>query len=186
MATSLGQRVFRSQVAAQVGGSWLRSGDYPRHEVASSSFRDALGGGRAVTVTFGGREGAPRLAYLFKLYDERPYGTVQVTVTNDTGREIRIEALRSLDAVGDPILDLGARDGADRVLSDSFSEDWPTLALYDLGQGPRRMHRQGAKENASAGDCLQPLEQVIDRDKLLVRTNVHDFAYAAARKSHRQ
>ena len=34
-----------------------------------------------------------------------------------------------------------ACQSADRVLSDSFSEDWPDLALYDLGEAPGGMHR---------------------------------------------
>ena len=35
-----------------------------------------------------------------------------------------------------------ASQSADRgILSDSFSEDWPDLALYDLGGAPGGMHR---------------------------------------------
>ena len=51
-----------------------------------------------------------------------------------------MQAIRGVEAMGQPILNLGSAQSADRVLSDSFSEDWPDLALYDLG-GARRMHR---------------------------------------------
>ncbi|MGB8915877.1 MAG: PKD domain-containing protein, partial [Candidatus Sulfotelmatobacter sp.] len=45
------------------------------------------------------------------------------------------------EATGEPIVNLGGGQSADRVLSDSFSEDWPDLALYDLGEAPGGMHR---------------------------------------------
>jgi alpha-galactosidase len=38
-------------------------------------------------------------------------------------------------------MNLHASAGADRVLSDSFSEDWPALQIYDLGKAPNGMHR---------------------------------------------
>ena len=43
--------------------------------------------------------------------------------------------------MGEPIVNLGGGQSADRVLSDRFSEDWPDLALYDLGEAPGGMHR---------------------------------------------
>jgi hypothetical protein len=46
-----------------------------------------------------------------------------------------------VEAVGEPILNLRGGQSADRVLSDSFSEDWPDLALYDLGGVRGGMHR---------------------------------------------
>ena len=39
------------------------------------------------------------------------------------------------------MIDLGGAQSADRVLSDSFSEDWPPLQIYDLGKAPKDMHR---------------------------------------------
>ena len=52
-----------------------------------------------------------------------------------------MQAIRGLEALGEPLLDLGGHAFADRVLSDSFSEDWPQLRLYDLGKAPGGMHR---------------------------------------------
>ena len=141
-----GQPVLKSRVAAEIDHQWLRSSDYPQHQAAESAFEDDLGSGRQVTVTCSGLDGKPDLIYMLRLYKQRPYGTVQVKVRNTAGKEVSVQAIRSVEAMGDPIINLGGRDqSADRVLSDSFSEDWPDLALYDLGGAPSGMHR-GAGE----------------------------------------
>jgi alpha-galactosidase len=136
-----GQPLLRSRVAAQVDHQWLRSSDYPRHQASESSFEDDLGPGREVTVTCSGLDGKPDLIYVLQLYKQRPYGTVQVKVQNSSGKEVTVQAIRSVEAMGEPILNLGGGQSADRVLSDSFSEDWPDLALYDLGGVRDGMHR---------------------------------------------
>ena len=136
-----GQVVLRSRVGAQVDHQWLRSSDYPRHRASESTFEDDLGSGRQVTVTCSGLDAKPDLVYVLQLYKQRPYGTVQVKVQNSAGQEVTVQAIRSVEAMGEPILNLGGAQSADRVLSDSFSEDWPDLALYDLGGVPGGMHR---------------------------------------------
>jgi alpha-galactosidase len=136
-----GQPIFVSRVAAQINHEWLRSNDYPRHHVSESSFTDELGSGRAVTVTFAGLAGKPELIYVAQVYDQRPYAAVQVHVRNATDQQLTVEAIRSVEAIGDPLLNLGGHPSADRILSDSFSEDWPQLCLYDLGKAPGGMHR---------------------------------------------
>jgi len=136
-----GQPVLKSGVAAQVDQQWLRSSDYPRRQAAESAFNDDLGSGREVTVTCSGLDGKPDLVYVVQLYDQRPYGTVQVKVQNNAGNEVTVQALRSVEAMGEPIVNLGGSPSADRVLSDSFSEDWPDLVLYDLGGAQGGMHR---------------------------------------------
>jgi hypothetical protein len=136
-----GQPVLRSRVAAQVDHQWLRSSDYPRHQASESTFEDELGPGREVTVTCSGLDGKPDLVYVLQLYKQRPYGTVQVKVQNSAGKEVTVQAIRNVEAMGEPIINLGGGQSADRVLSDSFSEDWPDLALYDLGGVHGGMHR---------------------------------------------
>ncbi len=141
-----GQPVLRSRVAAEVDHQWLRSSDYPRHQASESTFEDDLGSGQEVTVTCSGLDGKPDLLYVLQLYKQRPYGTVQVKVQNSAGREVTVQAIRSVEAIGEPIINLsgsnlGGGPSADRVLSDSFSEDWPDLVLYDLGGVPGGMHR---------------------------------------------
>ena len=135
------QPVFSSRVASQVDHQWLRSSDYPHHRASESTFTDELGSGRMITVTCSGLEGKADLVYAVQLYDQRPYAAVQVTVQNTTGREVTVQAIRGVEAIGEPVLNLGGRAFANRILSDSFSEDWPDLQLYDLGKAPGGMHR---------------------------------------------
>ena len=136
-----GQPVLRSRVGAQVDHQWLRSSDYPRHQASESTFEDDLGSGRQVTVTCSGLDAKPDLVYVLQLYKQHPYGTVKVKVQNSAGKGVTVQAIRSVEAIDEPILNLGGGQSADRVLSDSFSEDWPDLALYDLGEVPGGMHR---------------------------------------------
>jgi alpha-galactosidase len=136
-----GRPVLSSRVAAQVNHQWLRSSDYPRHQASESAFEDALGPGQQVTVTCSGLDGKPDLVYVLQLYQQRAYGTVQVKLQNSSGKEATVQAIRSVEAMGEPILNLGGGQMAARVLSDSFSEDWPDLVLYDLGGAPGGMHR---------------------------------------------
>ena len=58
----------------------------------------------------------------------------------------RVQAIRPLDAIGRPIVELGGHLSADRVLSGSFSEDWPDLKIYDLGQVPNGIHRAAGSQ----------------------------------------
>jgi|HubBroStandDraft_1064217.scaffolds.fasta_scaffold11707_2 alpha-galactosidase len=141
LAVRGGQPVFTSRVAAQVDHQWLRSTDYPRQQASESAFTDELGSGRAVTVTCTGLEGKPDLVFAVQLYSQRPYATIQVTVQNTTGKEATVQAIRAVEAIGEPVLNLGGRAAANRILSDSFSEDWPDLRLYDLGQADDGLHR---------------------------------------------
>jgi len=135
------QPVLHARVGARVDYQWLRSSDYPRHNVSQSTFSDTLGSGRALTLACSGLEGKPDLDFVLQLYDGLPYGAIQVIVRNHTAKTVTVQAIRGVEAVGQPLLDLGAREAADRVLSDSFSENWPTLEIYDLGQAPRQLHR---------------------------------------------
>jgi len=136
-----GQPVLKSRVAAEVDHQWLRSSDYTRHQASESTFEDDLGSGRQVTVTCSGLDGKPDLVYVLRLYKQRSHGTVQVKVQNSAGKKVTVQAIRSVEAMGEPVLNLGGDQSADRVLSDSFSEDWPDLALYDLGEATGGMHR---------------------------------------------
>src|SRR5262249_42376724 len=60
---------------------------------------------------------------------------------NTTGEEVTVQGIRGLEAIGEPLVNLGGHTFADRVLSDSFSEDWPKLQIYDLGEAPGGIHR---------------------------------------------
>ena len=146
VAENSGPLVLESRVAAQIDHHRLDSKDYPRHAASESTFNDALGSGHQVSVTCSGLQGKPDLVYVVQLYDQSRYGTVQVWVRNTTEKEVSVQAIRSVEAVGEPILNLGDHPSADRVLSDSFSEDWPDMMLYDLGKAPGGMHRAAGSQ----------------------------------------
>jgi len=141
LAVRGGQPIFTSRVAAQVDHQWLRSNQYPRHRASESAFTDELGSGRAVTVTCEGLEHRADLVYVIQLYGQRPYATVQVRVRNTTDKEVTLQSIRAVEAISEPVLSLNGHAVADRILSDSFSEDWPPLRLYDLGKAPGGIHR---------------------------------------------
>jgi len=90
LAVRDGQPTLNSRAAAQVDHQWLRSSDYPRCEAASSVFSDALGSGHQIAVNCSGSAGKPDLAYIVQLYDQSPYGTVQVKVHNSTGKAVTV------------------------------------------------------------------------------------------------
>src|ERR1700685_906863 len=139
--SSGGQSVLDTSVGAMVDHKWLRSTDYPSHSVSESPFSDALGSGKQLTVTCSGLSGSPDLVYVVQLYTENLYGAIQVWVKNKTGKPISVQAIRSVEAVGNPIINLGGHPSDERILSDSFSEDWPDLVIYDFGGAPDGMHR---------------------------------------------
>ena len=135
------QPVLKAGTGALINHHWLHSGSYPSHSVSESPFSDALGSGQQLTVTCSGLSGSPDLIYVVQLYSENPYGAIQVWIKNTTGKATSVQAIRSVEAMGDSIVNLGARPADERILSDSFSEDWPDLVIYDFADAPDGMHR---------------------------------------------
>src|ERR1017187_7868444 len=151
------QSILQAGIGALVDHTWLRPGSYPSHSVSESPFSDALGSGRQLTVTCSGLRGSPDLIYVLQLYTENSYGTVQVRVRNETSKATSVQAIRSVDATGDTILNLGGLPSDERILSDSFSEDWPDLVIYDLGDAPGGMHRGVGSQLIYNGKTKQSL-----------------------------
>ena len=133
--------VIQARAAAEIDHKWIRSTDYPKHEISQTTFKDALGHGKKITVTSYGLSNLPSLAYTLQIYDGKAFGAVEVEVENRTANAVTIQSLRSVEAIGDKIVDLAGPRIADRIISDSFSEDWPPLQIYDLGKAPQGMHR---------------------------------------------
>jgi len=135
------QSVLQASTGALINHQWLHSSDYPSHSVSESPFSDALGSGQQLTVTCSGLRGSPDLIYIVQLYTENPYGTLQVRIRNTTSKATSVQAIRNVEAMGDSVINLGGHPSDERILSDSFSEDWPNLVIYDLGDAPGGMHR---------------------------------------------
>jgi hypothetical protein len=136
-----GQSVIHARVAAQIDHKWIQSTDYPKHEISQSTFDDALGHGKKITIISSGLQNHPDLACSLQIYEGRAFGVIEAEAQNHTGNAVTIQSIRSVEAVGNKIIDLGGPQNADRVLSDSFSEDWPPIQIYDLGKAPKGMHR---------------------------------------------
>jgi alpha-galactosidase len=136
-----GASVLQASVGAQIDHVWLGAAKYPSHAVSESPFSDALGSGKQLTVTCSGLADSPNLVYVLQLYSQNPYGTIQVWVKNTTRKAISVQAIRNVDAMGESIVSLGGRASDDRVLSDSFSEDWPDLVIRDLVDDQGELHR---------------------------------------------
>jgi len=133
--------VLHARVGAQIDHQWVRSNEYPQRRAAESTFNDSLGAGHQIAVACSGLPDKPDLVYTLQLYDNRPYATVQVAVQNHTAKAVTVQAIRGVEAVGQPVIGIDGPESADRILSDSYSEDWPRLVIYDLGRGPGQTHR---------------------------------------------
>lgn len=107
----------------------------------SATVHGELGDAEEWTIRYSGQPSAPELILRVRAYTAAPFGEVQVTAHNTTGHTIAIQSLRVLDTRGEKLLDLGGSATADRVLSDSFSEDRPAIQLRDLTHAENRMHR---------------------------------------------
>ncbi len=132
---------LRAGVAVQVDRRWLHAADYPRHVVEQSPTQGYLGQATDWQVTYSGVSGQPDLIYHLRAYAGKPFGDIQVTVRNTTGKTIHVESIRSLDATGGPVVNLGGDAVEDRVLSDSFSEDRPAMSMHDLADAKEKMLR---------------------------------------------
>jgi len=137
----LEQPVLTAQVGAEIDHLWVRSSEYPQQLAAASTFQDGLGSGHAITIIYSGLAGKPDLVTVLRLYDQHAYGDVEVTVRNTTGKALSVQAIRSVEAAGKVLVNLGGHEAADRVLSDSFSEDRPIMRILDLAQAPEGVHR---------------------------------------------
>jgi alpha-galactosidase len=126
--------VLVARIGAEVNHQWIWSTDYPKHQASISTFQDSLGSGHQLEITFTAADSKPVLKYTLQLYDDRPFGSVAAQLSNTTPGVITVQDIRVLDVISRPSVNLGAADSADRVLSDSYSEDRPPLEIMDLGK----------------------------------------------------
>jgi len=133
--------ILHSRVAVQIDHHWLNTSDYPRHSTSRENANDDLGLGAQLTVTNTGIQGRPDLIYSVRSHSGPDFVTITVKVHNSGANPITVQALRSVDARSSPVVDLGAPDASDRVLSDSFSEDRPGIVIHDLADATEGMHR---------------------------------------------
>jgi alpha-galactosidase len=168
LQSGISQAVIRSEVGADVNSKALVSSAYPQHKTAKAEFQDEFGSGSKLTVTHTGLAGAPDLVCTYKVYRDQSWGELEVKVLNTTGQAITVQAIRTVIATSAPVISLNGPASADRVLSDSYSEDRPQLAIRDLADGPHGMHRAVQSQliyNRKSGDSL--FLGALTSDKLL-------------------
>lgn len=127
-----------ADVAAKVNGRWLNSTDYPKHAVSSSS---AAEGTPQLTITHSGLAGQPDLVCLVRLHSDPSYAEIGVTIRNTAKQPLEVQGIRALEIRDPRLLDLGGPASALRILSDSFSEDRPAMAIHDFGDDPTGLYR---------------------------------------------
>src|SRR5882724_5867255 len=132
--------VLTATVAAKVDGRWLHARDYPKHSITESIANDDLGAAHEWTVKHSGLADTPELICTLHSYTDKPFGDVQVHLSNGSTQTIHIEAIRPMEATQGKILDLRGPAALDRVLSDSFSEDRPAMKIHELADAGG-MHR---------------------------------------------
>jgi alpha-galactosidase len=149
--------VLRSDVEAEVNSQLLQSSAYPQHKTTRADFHDDLGSGSSLTVTHTGLQGTPDLVSTFRLYQDQDWGEIEVKVVNTTDRVLSVHAIRSLHAMDASAINLNGPVSQDRILSDSYSEDRPQLAIRDLGAAPEGVHRGVGSQliyNRQSGESL--------------------------------
>jgi alpha-galactosidase len=149
--------VLRSDVEADVDARVLRSSSYPQHAVVKSEFQDEFGTGSSLTVTHAGLAGVPDLICTVRLYRDQPWGEIEVKVRNTTDRAVSVSSIRTVHSSDVPVIGLNGPASADRILSDSYSEDRPQLAIRELADGPKGMHRAVGSQliyNRRSGNSL--------------------------------
>jgi alpha-galactosidase len=173
--------VLRSGVEADIAGLTLKSSTYPHHLSSITPFRDELGPGHALTVTHSGLPAMPDLVCVLRVYDDQPWGDLQVSVRNTTSQPIDVHAIRVLRSDFGRVLHLNGPDEQDRILSDSFSEDTPQLKLMDLAEPSDGMHRAFGSQliyNRQSG--LSLFLGALSADKLLTVFHLKSSGQGAA------
>jgi hypothetical protein len=148
--SKLEKPVFAARVGLEVDHQWLWSTDYPDSHVAAASFTDQLGSGHKLEIALTGGAKKLQLKYTIELYDHLPFGTVRAEAENQGDTAVQVQAIRVLDANGTPVVNLGAEEDAERILSDSFSEDRPPLHIFDLGKAREYLGEDSYSDNLTS------------------------------------
>ncbi|MGH9514225.1 MAG: PKD domain-containing protein [Terriglobales bacterium] len=127
-----------AEVAAKVNGQWIHSADFPKHAMSSSA---AAEGTPRLTITHSGLAGQPDLVCSVRLHSDPAYAEVMVDVRNTAKKLLEVQGIRAIEIRDPRLLDLGGPTSALRILSDSFSEDRPAMAIHDFGDNSDGLYR---------------------------------------------
>jgi alpha-galactosidase len=158
--------VLRSEIVVDTATGALRSSLYPRHLAIVAPFHDELGSGRMLTVTHTGLPAMPDLVCEFRVYEDQPWGDMQVIVLNATATTIALQAIHIVKSSAGDVVKLNGPAADDRVLSDNFTEN--PVQLMDLGQPANGLHLAFGSQliyNRKSGESL--FLGALTADKLL-------------------
>ena len=160
-----------ADVAAKVNGQWVHSADYSKHAVSSAA---AAEGTPELTITHSGLAGQPDLTCSVRLHSGPDYAEVTARVRNTTQNPLQVQAIRALEIRDPRLLDLGASASALRILSDSFSEDRPAMAIHDLGDNKDGLYRGVSSQLLYNRQTRQSLfVAALNSDKWLTMLRLH-------------
>lgn len=174
-STAISGDVIRATVEVDTAAGTLTPKLYPRHLASVSTFNDALGTGQMLTVTHSGLQGAADLVCEFRVYADRPWGDIRVTVKNSATQPVTIHSIHVIKSSGGTVLNLNGPDAEDRVLSDRFSED--PVWLADLGAPSAGIHVAFNNQlvyNRKSGESL--FLGALSEDRLLTAFHLHSTA----------
>ncbi len=126
---------------AKIDEHWISSTDYPQHQAVTSSFTDDFGAGTEIMETNTGLAGQPDLLCILRLHAAPAFAEIDVQVRNTSEKPITVQAVRMVNSATPSAIDLNGPESADRVLSDSFSEDRPSMKIHDLNDTTEGAHR---------------------------------------------
>ena len=169
--------VMHATMSYKSGTRWTNSAAYPKHSAKISTFQDVLGPGHSLEVAHYGLSNAPDLVAKFILYDNQPYGSIQATLRNGTSNVLNVEAIRVIDANGPDSLQLGGPHADERVLSDSYSEDRPSMRVFDFAKPPHdKVHQAVGSQlifNRKSGIALYAATLSSDRFLNILHLNIN-------------
>jgi alpha-galactosidase len=132
--------LFSAAIAAEIDHHWLRAGNYPQHEIKTSSFNDKLGAGSELAIVYTGAPAQPDLRCTVRLPANSSFAEIAVVVQNTTSSQITVQNIRPVEAQS-PYFALDGPLSVNRILSDSFSEDRPDMKIHDFVDTTDGMHR---------------------------------------------
>jgi alpha-galactosidase len=141
-----GTAINGAAIAVEVDHKWLKAADYPKPTIAHTTETGELGAADCWTVTYSGDSGKAKLILRLRAFSQHPFADLQLTVRNQTGHAIAIQDIRPISISAANGIDLGGPPAEDRVLSDSLSEDRPTMAIRDLADAPGGIHRAAGSQ----------------------------------------
>jgi hypothetical protein len=140
-SSAISSPVLSANPAVEVDGRWIYGKDYPHCEVSSAKASGALGDAEEWTMRCTGNEQAPDLLLRVRIYGRLPFGEMQITARNSSGRALRVQAFRLAQADGPEVVRLGGDPEKDRILLEGFSEDRPPVQVRDLNRAEHGVHR---------------------------------------------